>query len=83
MGNFEVKGVKEAEKIRKQYNLTVIGSHNNGYLQPKTYIFAESEEHVADLMKKEPVVAEPGDPVLETPEPVATFFKHRGRPKNK
>jgi hypothetical protein len=83
MGNYKAQGLIEAEKIRKKYNLTVIGSVSNGYLQPKTYIFAESEEQVAKLIESEPKEEVPPEEIKEENTGGFTLFKRRGRPRSK
>lgn len=83
--SFKTTDIELASKLQKVYGLEVVESVGvSTYGQKKTYIFAASEEEVAEILEKEKQKEETVK-AEETQKPGFVPLKHvlkRGRPRN-
>ncbi len=79
MAQFYTTDIALKERLQKEFGFKVVGMSG----KPTIYLFAEDESVVKEKLRVSVILEKKKDIPVETPGPIATFFKHRGRPKNK
>ena len=82
MAQFKTSDMKVCTRLRVEHGKYPVASLSGGYLQPKTYVYAESEEEINKLLEI-PATAEEQtvESGMEKTSNGFTIFKKRGRPK--
>ena len=80
MAEFRTNDLKICDRLRKEQGIVPVEALGGGYLQPKTYVFTQSDEEINALLAVSPVTETvPEEPVKEEQKSGFPFFKKKGK----